>query len=145
MKSALRWGVGIGIMAGIWACAGTPGPGQADYPFNLSGAYAGEMAVEGQYFSVGMDVQTRQGGEVSGTYQVTSPVSMSGEVSGSVQADTVRFSLNYMNPMDGCGGTVDGTGTIEEGGGAFCKPGSRSLPPSTPPPPLSRIRSHFVY
>ena len=119
MRSALRLAVGTVILFGTWACAGTPGPGQADYPFNLSGAYAGEMAVEGQYFSVGMDVQTRQGGDLAGTYEVTSPVSMSGEVTGSVQADTVRFSLNYMNPMDGCGGTVDGTGTIEEGGGAF--------------------------
>lgn len=119
MRSAIRLGGGTVILLGIWACAGTPGPGQPDYPFNLSGAYAGEMAVEGQYFSVGMDVQTVQGGDLAGTYEVTSPVSMSGDVTGSVQADTVRFSLNYMNPMDGCGGTVDGTGTIEEGGGAF--------------------------
>jgi len=119
MKNAVRFGITVVLLAGFWACAGTPGPGQADYPFNLSGPYSGEVGVEGQYFSVSMDLRTGPGGALEGRYEVTSPVSMAGDVTGSVQADTVRFSFSYMNPMDGCGGTADGTGTVEEGGGAF--------------------------
>lgn len=105
--------------AGVWACAGTPGPGDAGYPFNLSGSYSGEIFVEGMAFSFGMDVQTLKGGAFEGTYAVTSPVSMSGAVVGTLVADTARFELEYVNPMDGCGGTLDGTGTVDSGGSAF--------------------------
>jgi len=48
-----------------------------------------------------------------------SPVEMAGSVTGVVVADSVTFQLNYLNPMDGCAGVLDGTGTVEEGGDAF--------------------------
>jgi len=34
-------GIVAALVAVAWACAGTPGPGDAGYPFNLSGTYAG--------------------------------------------------------------------------------------------------------
>ena len=112
-------GIVAALVAVAWACAGTPGPGDAGYPFNLSGTYAGDVFVEGTAFSFEMDVRTQSGGGVEGSYSVTSPVSMSGPLVGTIVADTARFSLDYMNPMDGCGGDLDGTGTVEPGGGAF--------------------------
>jgi len=115
-------GVGwIGVLLAVlaWGCAGTPGPGDPGYPFNLSGVYAGEIYVEGMAFSFEMDVRMYPGGELGGTYTVTSPMSMGGDVAGTLVADTARFNLDYMNPMDGCGGTLDGTGTVEAGGETF--------------------------
>jgi len=66
-----------------------------------------------------MDLRTRPGGEFGGTYAVTSPVSMTGDVSGTLAADTALFSLEYVNPMDGCGGTLNGTGTVSAGAAEF--------------------------
>ncbi len=116
----VRLGTWIGFLALVlWACAGTPGPGEAGYPYNLSGEYRGEILVEGMAFGTVLDVETGAGGEIRGSYQVTDPISMTGEVTGTLVADTARFSLRYMNPMDGCGGTLDGTGVVDEGGGAY--------------------------
>jgi hypothetical protein len=102
-----------------WACAGTPGPGDAGYPYNLSGHYEGQLSVEGMAFPTELEIETGMGGEIRGTYHVTAPADMEGDISGSVVADTARFNLHYTNPMDGCGGTLDGTGTVEEGGAGF--------------------------
>jgi hypothetical protein len=103
----------------LWSCAGTPTPGQPGYPFNLSGAYTGEVVVDGEPFGVSMEVETMAGGTIEGSYQVTSPIQMSGPITGTIVADSVTFSLNYLNPMDGCGGILDGTGTVKEGGDSF--------------------------
>ena len=46
-------------------------------------------------------------------------MTMSGGLAGAIVADTARFSLNYSNPMDGCGGTLEGSGPVEEGGEGF--------------------------
>jgi hypothetical protein len=119
MRNCIASGVVAALMAVTWACAGTPGPGDSGYPFNLSGIYGGEILVEGMVFSFEMDVRTQPGGGFEGTYAVTSPVSMSGPLVGDIVADTARFSLDYVNPMDGCGGNLDGTGTVEPGGAAF--------------------------
>ena len=105
--------------AALWACAGNPGPGDAGYPFNLSGAYAGEIVVDATPFGVVMEVQTRMGGALEGSYEVRDPVSMSGSVAGTIVADSVSFTLQYMNPLDGCGGVLEGEGTVDEGGGAL--------------------------
>ena len=119
MRNRMRVGIAVALVAVAWGCAGTPGPGDAGYPFNLAGSYSGEIFVEGMAFSFGMDVRTGAGGAFDGTYGVTSPVSMSGAVAGTLVADTARFALEYVNPMDGCGGTLNGTGTVESGGAAF--------------------------
>ena len=107
------------LALGLWACAGNPGPGESGYPFNLSGAYDGEVLVDGQTFGVTMEIETVVGGALEGSYSVTSPVNMSGPVTGSIVADSVTFTLDYLNPMDGCDGILDGTGTVKEGGVGF--------------------------
>ncbi|MGW8265997.1 MAG: hypothetical protein ACWGSQ_06485 [Longimicrobiales bacterium] len=119
MQNRFRFGVVVVLAAAAWGCAGTPGPGEAGYAYNLSGSYTGEIFVEGMAFSFGMDVVTQKGGAFDGTYAVTSPMSMTGAVAGTLVADTARFALEYVNPMDGCGGTLDGTGTVDPGGAAF--------------------------
>jgi len=120
MRMGFRAVLGAAVVGIVtWACAGTPGPGDPEYPFNLSGTYAGEIYVEGMAFSLEMDLRTRPGGEFGGTYAVTSPVSMTGDVSGTLAADTALFSLEYVNPMDGCGGTLNGTGTVSAGAAEF--------------------------
>jgi hypothetical protein len=107
----------IALMA--WACAVNPGPGEVGYPYNLSGSYRGAVIVEDLSFALTMDLVTRAEGTLAGEYWVTEPVVMSGPVTGSTVADSVTFSLNYVNPMDGCSGFLQGDGTIETGGGSF--------------------------
>jgi len=119
MRIWKQFSIGAALLAVVWGCAGTPGPGEAGFPFNLEGPYKGEIFVEGMAFSFGMDVSTEPGGAFAGTYDVTSPVSMAGAVTGTLVADTARFELEYVNPMDGCGGALAGTGTVESGGEAF--------------------------
>lgn len=103
----------------LWACAGNPGPGDAGYAYNLSGAYDGDIYVEGMSFATTLDLRTGPGGLLEGSYSVNNPVSMSGDIAGSLVADTVRFAMDYVNPMDGCGGTLNGTAVVEEGGNEF--------------------------
>lgn len=117
MREIVLFGITFSAVTLALACAGTPGPGEAGYPYNLTGSYAGQIIVEGMAFSFEMDLRTEPGGALQGTYAVTDPISMSGDVAGSIVADTARFSLEYVNPMDGCGGTLDGTGAVESGGG----------------------------
>ena len=119
MKRGTPIGLFFALLAYLGACAGNPGPGEAGYPYNLNGSYSGEAVVEGQAFSMTLDVRTGAEGALAGSYAVTDPVSMSGQVIGTLVADTVNFRLTYTNPMDGCGGTFEGTGAVEEGGGAF--------------------------
>ena len=103
----------------ILACAGNPGPGEPGFAFNLQGSYAGRVMVEGQAFGVEMDLRTLEGGALEGRYRVTSPVQMSGPITGALAADSVTFRLNYENPMDGCDGILEGRGTVSDGGGEF--------------------------
>jgi len=119
MRKTMPTGIVAALVVGTWACAGTPGPGDAEYPFNLLGTYAGEVVVEGMAFSFEMDIQTHSGGGFDGSYVVTSPISTSGPLVGTIVADTARFSLDYLNPTDGCGGNLDATGTVEPGGGSL--------------------------
>lgn len=119
MKRTAVAGLTAGLFFALAACAGTPGPGESGYPFNMSGSYSGEVVVEGQAFAMTFDVRTEAEGVIQGTYEVTSPVSMSGDVTGTLVADTATIRLDYMNPMDGCGGTFEARGPVEEGGEAF--------------------------
>jgi len=117
-KIASFFALGIPAAA-LLACAGNPGPGDAGFPFNLYGAYGGEIVVDATPFGVVMEVQTRAGGVLEGSYEVNDPVYMSGSVTGSIVADSVKFTLQYMNPLDGCGGVLEGEGTVDEGGAAL--------------------------
>jgi hypothetical protein len=118
-RRILRAGFLPVLAAAAWACAANPGPGETGYPYNLTGGYRGEFLVEGMAFTFTMELRTGAEGALAGDYRVTDPVAMSGPLAGTVSADSVRFSLNYLNPMDGCGGVVDGAGIVETGGGSF--------------------------
>lgn len=119
MKKTAVAGLTAGLFVALAACAGAPGPGEAGYPFNLSGSYSGQVSVEGQAFSMTVDLRTEAAGVIRGTYEVTSPVSMAGDVTGTLVADTATIRLDYMNPMDGCGGNFEAKGPVDEGGDAF--------------------------
>jgi hypothetical protein len=107
------------LVLASWACAGNPGPGETGYAYNLSGPYRGTVMVEGMAFSFNMEMSTAPGGAVAGEYRVMDPVVMSGSLAGTLAADTVTFSLNYLNPMDGCGGVLQVEGTVDVGGSSF--------------------------
>jgi hypothetical protein len=120
MRKAASLLVAVGLTVLVsWTCAGNPGPGDPGYPFNLQGGYGGQVLLEGEAFGVNLEVRTGPGGFLEGIYQVTAPIRMDGPLTGSVAADSVSFSLEYLNPMDGCGGILDGHGTVAEGGASF--------------------------
>ena len=56
MRHFMPTGIVVGLLAVTWACAGTPGPGDTDYPFNLLGSYTGQVMLEGTAFSFGMEI-----------------------------------------------------------------------------------------
>ena len=109
----------LALTLAVWACAASPGPGEAGYLYNLSGDYRGGLMVEGFSFGLTMELRTGPGGSLTGDYRVTDPVGMSGPVTGTLVADSVSFSLDYLNPMDGCGGLLQGEGRVEAGGESF--------------------------
>jgi hypothetical protein len=53
------------------ACAGTPGPGDSGYAYNVEGDNDGVATVDGQAFSGPMQLSTAPGGIVTGSYRVT--------------------------------------------------------------------------
>ena len=63
----------IALAAAITACAGTPGPGDAGYPYNVEGAYTGSITVNGVPFAGNLTVEIGEGGVVRGTFNVTQP------------------------------------------------------------------------
>ena len=106
------------------ACAGTPGPGDAGYPYNVDGTYAGSFTVEGQAFSANLQVTTESGGTVSGTFEVTQPIRLSGVLEGTLMGDQLTMTISYSdNPMTGCtAGTVSGTTTVTDNGQSITGP-----------------------
>ena len=104
------------VIAG--ACAGNPQPGDPGYAYNLADAYAAEFVVDNSSYTGSMTLETAPGGLVAGSMSVTSPVTISGTVEGSISADTLRFESDYEIAENGCTGTVNGVGVIAEGGGA---------------------------
>jgi hypothetical protein len=107
----------------LTACAGTPGPGDSGYPFNVSGTYSGQFAVEGQVFAANMELQTGPGGVVTGRFEIRQPVQLSGTVEGSLLGTQLTITASYdNNPMTGCSGDAGGTVTVAEGGASFSGP-----------------------
>jgi hypothetical protein len=100
---------------GLTACAGTPGPGRAGYPFNLDGAYTGRVFFGGDPFDAFLELDTSSGGAVRGTFRVSEPVSISGLVEGVIVDDLLKLTISYRSP-GGCDGSIDGVLTIESGG-----------------------------
>ncbi len=105
-------------LALLAACAGTPGPGDTGYAYNVIGPYTGQFVVDGQAVPATMQFETTAGGAVTGSFRV-SMMGIDGEIEGMVVEDQLTFNGNYHNPDSGCDGTVEGTATIEEGGTAI--------------------------
>jgi hypothetical protein len=105
-------------MVALTACAGTPGPGDSGYAYNVDGHYSGSVNVDGQAFSGPIQLSTAPGGVVTGSFSVTSPVSLGGDVEGTLLNDQLTIRMTYgNNPLTGCdGGTMTGTLTVTEGG-----------------------------
>lgn len=103
------------------ACAGTPGPGDAGYPFNVAGTYGGTFSVEGMSIGATLEIQTGPGGAVTGQVQVAE-MGITADVDGSVLGDKLTLRIPYMNPGSGCSGTAEGTATVTDGGASFSGP-----------------------
>lgn len=101
------------------ACAHTPAPGDPGYPYNLSGTYSVRISVQGMSFRGTAELETRQGGVVSGTMHLTSPYSVRGDVSGTITGDQATLTSDYEIPSQGCVGRTHSEGTVAEGGGTF--------------------------
>ena len=103
------------------ACAGTPGPGDSGYPYNVAGDYSGTITVQGQAAAGTMQIETASGGAVSGSFAVTQPFQLGGSVAGTLMGDQLTLEIAYgPNPATGCtAGTLSGTLTVTENGSSF--------------------------
>lgn len=105
-------------LALLAACAGTPGPGDSGYMYNVIGPYTGQFVVDGQPLPGTLQLDTGSGGVVMGTFGVPM-MGITGELEGLVVDDQLTFTGNYNNPETGCDGVAEVTATIEEGGTAI--------------------------
>jgi len=115
----------IPLSAAIAACAGTPGPGDSGYPYNVDGAYTGSITVNNVPFSGSLEVEIGDGGAVQGNFTVTQPVAIAVRVTGTVVGNELTVEMSYdNNPATGCttAGTVTGTLVIVEGGAELSGP-----------------------
>ncbi len=115
----------IALAAAITACAGTPGPGDAGYPYNVEGAYTGSITVNGTPFAGALEVEIGEGGAVEGTFTVTQPVALAVRLTGTVVGNELTVEMHYdENPATGCTmpSTVTGTLIIADGGAELSGP-----------------------
>ena len=116
--------VSLAALTALHACAGTPGPGDSGYAYNVNGEYIGSVSVEGEAFNGSLELTTAPGGVVSGTYRITQPVQLGGGVEGTLLNDQLSIRMRYgNNPLTGCsGGTMTGTLAVAEGGASLSGP-----------------------
>ena len=117
----------IGLFIGaalVVGCAGTPGPGDAGYPYNVDGDYSGSLMVAGLTMTGTIGVSTQPGGMVTGTVSVNRPIQINGTLNGTLAGDQLTVGIAYgNNPATGCsGGTMDGALTISEHGANISGP-----------------------
>ena len=85
-------------------CATAPRPGDPGYAFNVDGAYAGRLVVEGERFDAGLSLGTLPNGRVRGAFSVRDPLEIDGSVDGALVDDLLRLRLTY----DGAGRSASG-------------------------------------
>lgn len=121
------------IMTGLTAlalaagCAGTPGPGDPGYAYNVDGTYVGRLTVEGEPFEATLDLSTGRGGAVRGSFAVRAPLEIEGSVEGAVVDDLLRVTLSYdagRRPpsQPPCESRIEGILTVARGGGVLDGP-----------------------
>lgn len=97
-------------------CAANPEPGDPGYAYNVDGAYEVEFDVDAEVYLGEVEVSTGPGGAVEGEFLTESPATVVGEFTGQVVGDRLSFQGPYAVQEAGCEGTIDGSGTIAEGG-----------------------------
>jgi len=113
---------GLLVLTGlVVGCAGSPGPGDAGYPYNVAGDYSGSLTVAGVTMTGTIQVSTQPGGGVTGTVSVNRPIQINGTLNGTLAGDQLTVGIAYgNNPATGCsGGTMDGALTISEHGASI--------------------------
>jgi hypothetical protein len=106
------------VLTASAACAANPAPGQRGYPFNLDGTYTGRVFFAGDPFDATLELDTRGGGTVEGTFRIRQPVPIRGSVDGVIVDNLLRVSIAYGSP-GGCAGFMEGVLNIERGGDVF--------------------------
>lgn len=114
--------LGIAVAALAVACAGTPGPGEPGYAYNLDGLYSGRLMVEGEPFDATLDLRTSRGGRVRGSFRVRSPLEIDGRLQGILIDDLLRIDVTYpggdaTTPGGLCENGVQGILSVSRGGG----------------------------
>ena len=103
------------------ACAGTPGPGEVGYPFNVTGSYSGDLTVDGNGLGATLAIETGAGGIVTGTVRVPE-IGITAPAEGTLVGDQLVLRIRYKNPGNGCDGIAEVTATVTEGGAAIAGP-----------------------
>ena len=88
----------IGLFIGaalVVGCAGTPGPGDAGYPYNVDGDYSGSLMVAGLTMTGTIGVSTQPGGMVTGTVSVNRPIQINGTLNGTLAGDQLTVGIAY--------------------------------------------------
>lgn len=116
----VRTTIGTATAILVAACAGSPGPGQSGYLYNVDGLYAGRLTVEGQRFDATLQLETARGGKVRGSFTVSAPLEIDGRVSGMLVDDLLRLTLSYASADRSagraCTSSIEGILTVESGG-----------------------------
>ena len=102
----------------VTACAGTPGPGDPGYLFNVTGSYSGQFSVEGQALPATLELDTAPGGVVTGMFAIAM-MDIEGTVEGEIVGNEITWVGSYYNPESGCDGVASATGTIAENGASM--------------------------
>lgn len=103
----------------IGACGSPPQPGDPGYAYNLDGEYAAEFAADdGTVYTGTMQLETLEGGEVTGTMSLVDPAAIEGTIDGLVVGADLSLTVEYEIVDQGCGGVASGGGVIDEGGGS---------------------------
>ncbi len=113
--------VASAVLVLLAACAGNPGPGEPGYPFNLTGDYTGQFAVEGTVIPAVMTLTTGAGGMVTGSFTVAQ-MGLTGKVDGTLVGNQLAFRAAYHNPESGCDGTAESSATVGDGGASLSGP-----------------------
>jgi hypothetical protein len=113
----ISWFVAVITVTG---CAGTPGPGDLGYPYNVEGPYGGRLMVGEAPFEAMLELRTARGGRVRGSFSISAPLEIDGSVNGAVVDDLLRVTLTYEGTSGGagrpCEGRVEGILSISAGG-----------------------------
>jgi len=113
----VRTTIGAATAVLMAACAGSAGPGQSGYPYNVDGLYAGRLTVESQRFDATLQLETARGGRVRGSFTVSAPLEIEGRVSGMLVDGLLRVTLTYTSTERSCTSSIEGILDVERGGG----------------------------